>query len=166
MGVGEHRANRSSVRERRKTASLRKWPIGSDNMGQTGERYIENRKQIVVPLSLDDVEELCTRSVTGLDRCAHRQSATEEKRRSSLGRSLRLSRAAWPCGRRSSSQRALAAENIGSSGNRCDGKSLRRVRQLAAQHRSPRFVDPAMRGLALAPLRCGDPISRRIRAGC
>ena len=69
MGVGEHRANRSSVRERRKTASLRKWPIGSDNTGQTGERHIENRKQIVVPLSHDDIEELCTRSVAGLDDC-------------------------------------------------------------------------------------------------
>ena len=67
MGVGEHRANRSSVRERRQAASLRKWPIGSDNARQTGERHIENCKQIIVPLPLDDIEELSARGVAGLD---------------------------------------------------------------------------------------------------
>ena len=157
MGVGQHRADGTSIRERRQAARLRKGPVEATTRGRAGERHIENRQQLLVPLCRRRHRRAaCARRCRPRPR-PRRRSATEERRRSSRCRSRQLSRGPDPAGGGRAASAPWRRRTSDRAAVRSCGGSTRRVRPRAERRRSPPFAGPATRGPASAPRRFDDP---------
>ena len=155
MRVRHHRADRNAVGKRRQAARRRERPDGGDDARHGGGRHVENRQQLFVP-----ARRRRRRKAGCARRCRprsplRRRSATGGRSRSCRCRSPPPRRAACRAGRRSSSHRALAAENIGSSGR----PLLRRMTapcpaaRTAAQTLSVRWSCHDRTGVSASPVR-------------
>ena len=58
MGISHHRADRNAIGQGRQPSRRRKRPDRCDNARHGCERHVENRQELLVPASADDVEKL------------------------------------------------------------------------------------------------------------
>ena len=115
MGVGEHRANGRAVGQRGQPAGLWKRPDRGDDARQSRGWDIEDREKLLVPRRLNHIKELRARGVAGLND-GLTPEARQQKRVDGADADFARFRPRLAVRQASSSQRAFAAENMGSSG--------------------------------------------------